>query len=247
MNKILILLLLCCTVPAVGTAQTMRDHIRRGNRLMQDTVGGKDYSQKAIVHYKKALEMDSTFALTRYNLSCAFLRQGQAKEAMAELVAASKYERDKKRLSDIYHNMGVLLQSSKQYDKAVECYKNSLRNDPTNDETRYNYVLAMWQLKNDSSNQDENQPQDQDQQQDQQDQQQQQQDQQKQEQQQQQNQQEQQQQQNQQQQQQQQPNEMSKEDAERILKAAMRNEKNTQEKIQKLQQEPSRRRLRKQW
>jgi Ca-activated chloride channel family protein len=40
---------------------------------------------------------------------------------------------------------------------------------------------------------------------------------------------------------------MSKENAERLLQAAMRNEKETQEKIQRQQQDAPRRRLQKQW
>ena len=129
-------------------AQTLRDYVRRGNRLMSDTLGGSDFSEKAIIQYRKAMEIDSTFSIARYNLGNALIRQGKPQDAMAEFQTAAKYEMDKKRLSDIYHNMGVLLQASKEYAHAVECYKESLRNDPSNDETRYNYVLAKWHLKN---------------------------------------------------------------------------------------------------
>ena len=238
MKKIFLLLAVICLQTSASEAQTVRDYVRRGNRLMTDTVGGKDLSERAIVQYRKALEKDSTFAVARYNLGGSFLRQSKAQDAMKEYQAAALYEKDKRRLSDIYHNMGVILQSSKQYDKAVECYKNSLRNDPTNDETRYNYVLALWQLKNQQQNQDNQNQQQNQQQQNQQDQQrdqqkEQQQDQKKDEQ--------------QEQQQQQQQDNMSKETAERLLQAAMRNEKNTQEKMQHQQQPTSRRRLQKQW
>lgn len=221
----------------------MRDYIRRGNRLMSDTLGGSDYSEKAIVQYKKALEMDSTFSIGRYNLGNALIRQGKPQDAMAEYLAAAKYETDRHRLSDIYHNMGVLLQASKKYAEAVECYKESLRNDPSNDETRYNYVLAKWHLKN---QQNQNQDQDnKDQQQDQQDKDKEKQDQ---KQDQKQDKEKEQEKQQQQQQQQEQPKpEMSKENAERLLQAAMRNEKETQEKIQRQQQDAPRRRLQKQW
>ena len=49
--------------------------------------------------------------------------------------------------------MGVVLQAAKQFDKAVACYRNSLRNDPTNNETRYNYALSLFQLKKNQNNQ----------------------------------------------------------------------------------------------
>lgn len=235
MKRILIFLFIFAASAACVDAQTMRDYIRRGNRLMSDTLGGSDYSEKAIVQYKKALEMDSTFSIGRYNLGNALIRQGKPQDAMAEYLAAAKYETDRHRLSDIYHNMGVLLQASKKYAEAVECYKESLRNDPSNEETRYNYVLAKWHLKN---QQNQNQDQDnKDQQQDQQDKDKEKQDQK----------QDKEQEQEKQQQQEQPKPEMSKENAERLLQAAMRNEKETQEKIQRQQQDAPRRRLQKQW
>ena len=241
MKRLFILLFLSACFCVVSDAQNVRDYVRRGNRLMSDTLGGNDFSEKAIVQYKKAQDIDSTFAITRYNLGNAFLRQNNAQEAMKEYLTASKYEKDKQRLSDIYHNMGVLFQASKKYSEAVECYKESLRNDPSNDETRYNYVLAKWHLKNQQDNQQQQQDNKDEQQKEQQkkdEKKENQQDQQK---------EEQKQEQKQAQPQSQDKAEMSKETAERLLQAAMRNEKETQEKIQRQQQEAPRRRLQKQW
>lgn len=242
MNRFVVLLMtLCCCIVSVQ-AQTARDYIRRGNRLMLDTLGGNDESEKAIVQYKKAIEMDTTMAIAHYNLGTALIRQNNAQEAMKEFQTAAKFETDKKRLSDIYHNMGVLLHVGQKYAEAVECYKESLRNDPSNHETRYNYILAKWHLKNQQGDGGENEQdqKDKEQQQDKQDEKQNQQ----------QNQDKRQEEKNQQDQQSQkkeeQPN-MSKENAERILQAAMRNEKETQEKIQRQQQDTPRRRLLKQW
>lgn len=239
MKRILIFLFVIGAFIAPVYAQNMRDYVRRGNRLMLDTLGGSDYSEKAIVQYKKALDMDSTFSISRYNLGNALIRQSKPQEAMTEYLAAAKYETDKNRLSDIYHNMGVLLQSSKKYAEAVECYKESLRNNPSNDETRYNYVLAKWHLKNQQNENQDNKDQQQDQQDKEKKEQQQKQEKE-------QEKEKQQQQQSQQQEEQAKP-EMSKENAERLLQAAMRNEKETQEKIQRQQQDVPRRRLQKQW
>lgn len=242
MNRFVVLLMtLCCCIVSVQ-AQTARDYIRRGNRLMLDTLGGNDESEKAIVQYKKAIEMDTTMAIAHYNLGTALIRQNNAQEAMKEFQTAAKFETDKKRLSDIYHNMGVLLHVGQKYAEAVECYKESLRNDPSNHETRYNYILAKWHLKNQQGDGGENEQdqKDKEQQQDKQDEKQnQKQDQDK-------KQEEKNQQDQQSQQKEEQPN-MSKENAERILQAAMRNEKETQEKIQRQQQDTPRRRLLKQW
>ena len=159
-----------------------------------------------------------------YNLGNALLMQQKAKEAMEQFEAASRLEKDKERLAQIYHNMGVILQSSKQYPQCIEAYKQSLRNYPHDDETRYNLALAQKLLKDQEQqqqNQDQqNQEQQQDQQKDDKDQQKDQQDQ---------NQQQQQQQQNQQQQQ----DQLSKENAEQLLNAVMQDEKNVQDKVKK--------------
>ena len=51
----------------------------------------------------------------------------------------------------------MIFQSQKDYGKAVEAYKQSLRNNPKDDETRYNLALAQKMLKRptaESQNQD---------------------------------------------------------------------------------------------
>ncbi len=207
-----------------------RYFIRHGNRLYRDSL----YT-KAQVDYQKAIEKDNTNPVAHYNLGNAQLMQGQPKDAMKSYETAARLQKDKMRGAQIYHNMGVILQSQKQFAEAIECYKNALRRNPNDDETRYNLALCQHQLQNqsqDQNNKDDQQGQD-DQKQDQQQQEQQQQ-------------QQQQQQQEQQEQQQEQPK-MSKENAEQLLQAAQQEEKSTQDKVNKAQQKPQRRQLEKQW
>lgn len=216
-------------------AQNDRDYVRRGNRLLRDSVNRQKNSDKAIVQYKKAVEYNPSCAIAHYNMGNALLLEGKVQDAMKEYEQAARLEKDSKRLSDVYHNMGVILQSAKQFDKAIECYKQSLRNDPANDETRYNYVLCQRQLKNqqNDNNQDQDKNKDKDQQQQQKQQQQQdKQDKEK---------------EKEKQQQQQQEQEMSRENAEQMLQAAMQREKDTQEKVRRQQQQSRRRQLLKQW
>ncbi|MCR4994200.1 MAG: tetratricopeptide repeat protein [Bacteroidales bacterium] len=208
-----------------------RYFVRHGNRFYRDSTYAK-----AQVDYQKAIEKDNTNPVAHYNLGNAQLMQGQPKEAMKSYETAARLQKDKLRGAQAYHNMGVIFQSQKQYAEAIECYKNALRRNPKDDETRYNLALCQHQLQNqqqDQNNKDDqqgkdDQRQDQQQQQDQQKQQQQQQDQQ------------------QQQPQQEQPK-MSKENAEQLLQAAQQEEKSTQEKVNKAQQQPQRRQLEKQW
>ena len=216
---------------SVHAQKEERDLIRRGNRLYKDSV-----FVDAEVNYRKALEVNPKSTVSMFNLGNTLLQQNKVKEAMDQYVAASRVEKDKNNLAQIFHNMGVIFQSQKDYAKAVEAYKESLRNNPKDDETRYNLALAQKMLKDQQQNQ-----QNQDQQQNQ-NQEQKQEEQKK----------DQQQDQNQDQQQQppqnqQKEDQMSKENAEQLLNSVMQDEKDVQDKVKKQQQVIQGGRLEKDW
>lgn len=227
---ILGVLLFGMTVASFGQ-KTARDYMRSGNKLYNDSL-----FMKSEVDYRKAMEQDPKSADAMYNLGNSLLMQQKAKEAMEQFMAASKLETDKTKLSHIFHNMGVILQSSKQLPQCIEAYKEALRNNPHDNETRYNLALAQKQLK-DQQQQQQNQNKDQQKQEQKQDDKKQNKDQQD---------QQQQNQQNNQQQQQQQRNQISKENAEQLLNAVMQDEKNVQEKVKK-QLQINGRKLEKDW
>lgn len=210
-QKIYITLLFSFIASASYAQKTDRDYIRSGNKLYNDSL-----FIKAEVDYRKALEINPKSTDAMYNLANTLLMQQKANEAMEQFESVSKIEKDKAKLAEIYHNMGVILHVNKQYPQCIEAYKESLRNNPKDDETRYNLALAQKMLK-DQQQQEQEQQQNQDQQQEQQkEQEEQQKDQQ-------QNQQE----------QQQNKNEMSKENAQQLLNAVMQDEKDVQEKMKK--------------
>lgn len=214
---IISMLLLGAATFAQAQQKTDRDYLRSGNKLYNDSL-----FIKAEVDYRKALDINPKSTDAMFNLGNALLMQQKVKEAMEQYESVSKMEKDKSKLAEIYHNVGVILQSAKQYPQCIEAYKESLRNNPKDDETRYNLALAQKLLKDQQQNQ---QNQDQQQQQEQkEDKQEQNQDQQE---------QEQKDQQQQQQQQQQNKNEMSKENAQQLLNAVMQDEKNVQDKVKK--------------
>ena len=215
---ILSMLLLASTAHGLAQDKTDRDYLRSGNKLYNDSL-----FIKAEVDYRKALELNPKSTDAMFNLANALLMQQKAQEAMEQYESVSKIEKDKQKLAQIYHNMGVILQSSKQLPQCIEAYKESLRNNPKDDETRYNLALAQKLLKDqeqDQQNQDQQQQQ-QEQKEDKQDQNKDQQEQ------------DQKDQQQNQQQQQQNKNEMSKENAQQLLNAVMQDEKNVQDKVKK--------------
>ena len=220
MKKFYILSTLLLAGATHGLAQdkTDRGYLRSGNKLYNDSL-----FIKAEVDYRKALELNPKSTDAMFNLANALLMQQKAQDAMEQYESVSKIEKDKEKLAQIYHNMGVILQSGKQYPQCIEAYKESLRNNPKDDETRYNLALAQKLLKDqqqDQQNQDQQQQQ-QEQKEDKQDQNKDQQEQ------------DQKDQQQNQQQQQQNKNEMSKENAQQLLNAVMQDEKNVQDKVKK--------------
>ena len=229
---IILLLLTALSVSSYADNRQARKLIRKGNALYR-----ADKRQEAQVDYLKAYRADSTDARVQYNLATSMfpqdykLVQKERCDTMAMMFErAAQAETNPLRKAKAYHNEGVAYQGVKDFGKAIEAYKNALRCNPNDDESRYNLVLCQRQLKNQGGG-NNNQQQDKQDKQDQQDKQQQQQEKQK--------------KQNQQQQQQEPP--MSKENAEQLLNAAMQREKETQKRMKEAQQQPQRRRIEKNW
>lgn len=253
-NILLTSIFICCTLCGTAQQMTEQDYIRSGNKFYADSL-----FEKAEVEYRKALEINSASIDALYNLGNALFNQiaqtpAKAGESLDQYKTAAKLETDKARLAQIYHNMGVLLYLGEQYGESVAAYKESMRNNPHDDETRYNLAKAMYmnkqqeQQKNEQEQEQEKQEQEQQQQEQQKEEQQQQQEQQQQEQQNQEQQEQQNQQQQEQQAQQQQSEEqISKENAEQILNALMQDEKDIQEKQKKMMQQQQGKTLDKDW
>ena len=146
------LILLLCIFSATATfAQNDRAYIRKGNR---DFRSGK--FDKAETNYHKSLEKNDANPQAIYNLGNALLYQNKDSLAMIQYNKALQIETDKSRQAQIYHNIGVICQRQKDFGQAIEAYKQSLRRNPSDDETRYNLVLCQKQLKDDKNQQNKN-------------------------------------------------------------------------------------------
>ena len=223
-------LILMLASPVMLQAQSDRSEVRAGNRDFR-----KGEFREAELDYKRALVEDSTSITAKYNLGNALYRTESYSEAELYLkgLGDSLKSVSPSRASDCFHNSGNLALKQKKYQEAVDAYKESLRLEPDNFETKSNLAYAQKML---NDQQQQQQQQNQNQQQDQKDQQDQDQnkdqDQQNQDNQQDQN----QDQQNQQQQQQDQP-QITPQAAQQMLQAIEDKEKQTQDKVKKAKAE----------
>ena len=142
---------MCVLAFADANAQSDRQFIRNGNRLYRQ----QNYA-KAEIEYRKALSKNPSNPQALYNLGTALLMQQKDSAAVAQLQNAAKCETSKLRKAKVWHNVGVACQKHKLFSDAIKAYEESLRNNPSDNETRYNLALCMRQQKN-QKNQDKRQ------------------------------------------------------------------------------------------
>jgi len=158
--------------------QTFQKLIRQGYNFYIDTAFSNSENK-----FQKALSKDSTAFIPRFNLGDAIYKQAQYERAEQTFETLTATTEDKKELANVYYNLGnsQLKQAEAKYqsndiqgaidviNKSLDSYKNSMRNNPDDKETKYNYLIAKELLKqlnqqNQNQNQNQNQEQNQEQQ-----------------------------------------------------------------------------------
>lgn len=214
--------------------QNDKKYIREGNKEFAN-----ENFEKSELSYRKAVELAKAPFKASFNVGDALYKQEKYEEAAKQFEQLSESDIEKTAKGAMYHNLGNSMLQSNKLEESIEAYKDALRNNPNDLETKYNLAFAQDKLKEqqqqqqqqnkDNQDQDKNKDQENKDNQDQQnkdqenkdnkDKQDQNQDQNK----------------NNQdkQQQQQKPNQISKEDAARILQALQNQEKDIQDKVKK--------------
>tara|TARA_R110000822_G_scaffold200002_2_gene337637 strand:- start:163 stop:1083 length:921 start_codon:yes stop_codon:yes gene_type:complete len=96
--------------------------------------------------YRKAISLNPGSEIPKYNLGNAYYNKSKSSEAMLRYKQAASVGTSKAEKHKAFHNLGNVFMNQKKYQDAVEAYKNALRNNPTDDETRYNLALAKEML-----------------------------------------------------------------------------------------------------
>lgn len=144
----------CLYMIVVCSALQMRSQTKVSKVLEQDAIqAALHLSQGALaiennefitgeVAYRKAIAIEENKATGSYNLGNAYYKNSKNEEALSRFVNAAKVATTKPQRHQAFHNLGNALMNQKEYSGAVEAYKNALRNNPSDDQSRYNLALA---------------------------------------------------------------------------------------------------------
>ncbi len=134
---------------------------KESNRFIaeaQEALSENDFAS-AEASYRKAIAKDPNNTTAKYNMGNLYYAKEKSLNAEERLKSAAEIAATKTEKHRIYHNLGNSYMQQKNYQGAVDAFKNALRNDPTDEETRYNLALAKKMLEKEQQNQEGNQDQ----------------------------------------------------------------------------------------
>ena len=126
----------------ITSAQKKDKSLPKGNEAFVE----KKYTD-AEADYRVSFSKSPTYAVSAYNLGNSIYKQNEISEAKAPYLKAIENAKTRPQKHKAFHNLGNVYMKEKKYTEAVEAYKNALRNNPDDDQTRYNFALAKKMLK----------------------------------------------------------------------------------------------------
>ena len=130
----------------LGSMGVMAQEKDRYLSKANDQFADKQYAE-AEANYRISKSKANQKALASYNLGNAIYKQNQASEAKYAYIDAVEKSKIRSEKHNAFHNLGNVYLKEKKYGEAVAAFKDALRNDPTDDESRYNLALAKKLLK----------------------------------------------------------------------------------------------------
>ena len=161
------------SVALTASAQVDRHDVRAGNRKFR-----KDNWKEADISYRKALVKDSTSVAANYNLANTLYRQENYEEAEKLMKKIGDNASASANAADYWYNTGDIAIAKKDWQGAVNAFKEALLKNPSDMDAKENYIYAKKMLENqqkngggngdgqdnqDQNNQDQNKDQNQDQ------------------------------------------------------------------------------------
>ena len=171
--SLLALLLLCGFSPLRAQSSAELKSLRQGNRHFTEATRMEREAEKnayargdlkqreadekrqaaqrkyaeATVDYLKADESGNGYYKSVFNLGDAMYKQGQYDSAASKFEKVSRMpDLDDKTRAKAYHNLGNSLMNRQRYQEAVDAYKQALKANPKDMDTKYNLEYAKRKL-----------------------------------------------------------------------------------------------------
>ena len=130
-------------------SETYAKFYNKGNKLSE-----KNF-EEAEKNFRVAIDDTLGDLRATFNLSNKYYKEGLYDEAISRQLEASELAKTKSEKHKAFHNLGNSLMKKEMCSEAVMAFKNALRNNPSDDETRYNLALAK-KCEEDQQNEDQN-------------------------------------------------------------------------------------------
>lgn len=114
-----------------------KDFVYEANTLLE-----KEDFVAAEMEYRKAISKQDNNVAGAYNLAHTYYKKGSFDEALFRSQEAANNATTKVERHKAFHNIGNILMQNKKCKEAAEAFKAALRNNPSDEETRYNFALA---------------------------------------------------------------------------------------------------------
>ena len=126
----------------------------KGNKLLENNF------EEAEKNLRVAIDDTLSDLRATFNLSNKYYNEGLYDEAISRQIEATELAKNKSEKHKAFHNLGNSLMKKEMCSEAVMAYKSALRNNPGDDETRYNLAIAKEceedQNKDDQNKDDQN-------------------------------------------------------------------------------------------
>ena len=140
----------------VSFSFSQNDQEKKSNNLVFDgniQFDNKDF-EIAEYKYRVAKSLDSLNYNAPYNLGNSLYKNNMGVDAQIMYKSALKKRSSKENKHKGFHNLGNTYMQKEDYQNAVNSFKQALLNNPSDDQTRYNYVLAKELLKKQNDDKD---------------------------------------------------------------------------------------------
>lgn len=143
----MLVLSMLLSVALTASAQIDRHDVRAGNRKFR-----KDNWKEADISYRKALVKDSTSVAANYNLANTLYRQENYEEAEKLMKKIGDNASASANAADYWYNTGDIAIAKKDWQGAVNAFKEALLKNPSDMDAKENYIYAKKMLENQQKN-----------------------------------------------------------------------------------------------